>query len=188
MADAAPLDVLRFVDLPVERKSAWGPGEYPSRQIDINGRLLSDYLAEATGSPVEQSTPIVDGHAGVITSAAYLRALLGGPKDDALVDGRIALGYCDACLDGTCGTLLAATLGVIGDVVCWSSIGFEHFEEGDAPKLTPFWKKASTVEPAPAAAPPWRPAPFTPTVDLFFDRADYLETLQAERRRLGTHQ
>lgn len=188
MADPSRLDVLRFVDLPVERKSAWGPGLYPSRQIQVNGLLLSDYLAAVTGRPIEQSTPIVDGHAGTITPAAYLRALLGGPKDDILVDGRIALGYCDACLDGTCGTLLGATLGVVGEIVSWSEIGFEHFDEGRAPKLTPFWKKASTVEPAPVSTPPWLPAPFEPTVTLNFARADYLETLQSERRRLVAHQ
>ncbi|MEJ1231327.1 MAG: hypothetical protein WDM88_12895 [Galbitalea sp.] len=101
MADPDRLDVLRFV--PVERKSAWGPGVYPSRQLEVNGQLLGDYLAALTGSPVEQSTPLVEGHTGTITPAAYLRALIGGPKDDALLDGRVAIGYCDACLDGTCG-------------------------------------------------------------------------------------
>jgi hypothetical protein len=188
MADAERLDVLRFVDLPVERKSAWGPGEYASRQLQVNGQLLGDHLAALTGEPVEQSTPLVEGHAGVITSAAYLRALLGGPKDDVLTDGRIAIGYCDACLDGTCGVLLAATLGVYGDVVTWYDIGFEHFDEGEAPKLTPFWKKAQASEPAPVVAPPWLPEPFEQRIALRFDREDYLETLQNERRRLGAQQ
>jgi hypothetical protein len=187
MADTDRRDVLRFVDLPVERKSAWGPGEYQSRQIEINGALLSDYLAAQTGGPVEQSTPIVAEHVGTITPAAYLRALLGGPKDDVLQDGRIAIGYCDACLDGTCGTLLAATLGVEGDTVTWSGIGFEVFDDGQAPKLTPFWKKAST-EPAPEASAQWTPAPFAPEIGLRFSRDEYLETLQAERRRLAAIQ
>jgi hypothetical protein len=188
MADQGRLDVLRFVDLPVERKSAWGPGEYPSRQLEVNGQLLGAFLSTVTGQPVEQSTPVVEGRTGTITPAAYLRALLGGPKDDILTEGRIALGYCDACLDGTCGTLLAATLAADDHVVTWSSIGFEHFDEGEAPKLTPFWKKSSAAEPAPVARPPWLPAPFQPEVTLRFARADYLETLQNERRRLGAHQ
>jgi hypothetical protein len=187
MADADRLDVLRFVDLPVERRSAWGPGEYPSRQIEINGQFLSDYLTAVTGSEVEQSTPLVEGQSGVITPAAYLRALLGGPKDDPLAEGRVAIGYCDACLDGTCGKLLAATLQVQGDVVIWSAIGFENFDEGEAPKLTPFWKK-SGAEPEPSSGAQWTPASFVPYVTLFFDRADYLETLQAERRRLASQQ
>lgn len=182
MADVDRLDVLRFVDLPVERKSAWGPGAYASRQIEINGQLLSDYLSAATGQPVEQSTPIVVGRSGTITPAAYLRALLGGPKDDVLAEGRIAIGYCDACLDGSCGTLLAATLGAFDTVVTWSAIGFERFDEGEAPKLSPFWKKSA---PEPVAAGGWQPAPFDPPVSLRFDRAEYLETLQDERRRLG---
>jgi hypothetical protein len=188
VSDAQRLDVLRFVDLPVERKSAWGPGEYASRQIEIDGQLLSDRLAAITGSPVEQSTPIVVGHVGVITPSAYLRALLGGPKDDILAEGRIAIGYCDACLDGTCGKLLAATLGVVGDIVTWSDIGFEHFDEGEAPKLTPFWKKASAAEPAREVAPPWLPNRFEPAIGLRFAREEYLETLQNERRLLGAQQ
>jgi hypothetical protein len=187
MADADRLDVVRFVDLPVERKSAWGPGEYPSRQLEVNGELLTDYLAARTGLVIEQSTPLVDGHAGVITPAAYLRALLGGPKDDVLAEGRVAIGYCDACLDGTCGKLLATTLGVDGNIVTWAAIGFERFDEGEAPKLTPFWKK-SGAEPAPEAAAQWMPVAFAPDVTLRFARDAYLETLQAERRRLAAQQ
>ena len=185
MADVDRLDVLRFVDHPVERRSAWGPGEYQSRQVEINGQLLGDLLAGLTGSPVEQSTPIVDEHVGVVTPAAYLRALLGGPKDDVLANGRVAIGYCDACLDGTCGTLLAATLGVDGDVVSWSAIGFEVFDDGVSPRLTPFWKKTNT---APAEQPHWEPTPFSPDITLRFARDQYLEVLQAERRRLDARQ
>jgi hypothetical protein len=188
MADPQGLDVLRFVDLPVERKSAWGLGQHASRQLQVNGQLLGDYVSALTGQPVEQSTPIVEGRSGIISSAAYLRALLGGPKDDPLVDGRIAIGYCDACLDGTCGVLLAATLGVYGEVVTWFDIGFERFDEGEAPKLTPFWKKAQTIEPAAEVAPPWSPQPFEPRIALRFDREEYLEVLQNERRRLGAQQ
>jgi hypothetical protein len=187
MAENDTRDVLRFVDLPVERKSAWGPGEHASRQIEVDGQLLSEYLAARTGVAVEQSTPLVQDHVGIITPAAYLRALLGGPKDDALEDGRIAIGYCDACLDGTCGTLLAATLSVEGDTVIWSAIGFEKFEEGAAPKLTPFWKKAS-AEPAAESEARWTPAPYSPDITLRFGRDQYLETLQAERRRLAAQQ
>jgi hypothetical protein len=187
MADADRLNVLRFVDVPVERRSAWGPGEHASRQLEVNGELLSHYLGAATGTVVEQSTPIVDGHSGVITPAAYLRALLGGPKDDVLAEGRVAIGYCDACLDGTCGKLLAATLQVHGDMVIWTAIGFENFDEGEAPKLTPFWKK-SGAEPDPSSGAQWTPAPFVPYVTLFFARDQYLETLQAERRRLTAQQ
>jgi hypothetical protein len=116
-----------------------------------------------------------------------LRALLGGPKDDILTQGRIAIGYCDACLDGTCGTLLAATLAVEGGVVSWSAIGLERFDEGAAPRLAPFWKKTS-AEPPSAVQPHWEPAPFSPDITLRFDRDDYLETLQAERRRLAAAQ
>jgi hypothetical protein len=187
MAETAALDTLRFVDLTVERKSAWGPGEYPSRQLEINGQLLSNYLSVRTGTSVEQSTPLVDEHVGVITPAAYLRALLGGPKDDPLAEGRVAIGYCDACLDGTCGTLLAATLSVEGETVTWTGIGFEIFDEGEAPKLSPFWKKAGSETPAPASA-QWTPAPFSPEISLRFSRDQYLEALQAERRRLAAQQ
>ena len=187
MVDTGLRDWIRFVDLTVERKSAWGPGEYASRQIEIDGQLLSDYLAARVGAPVEQSTPIVQDHVGLITPAAYLRALLGGPKDDVLAEGRVAIGYCDACLDGTCGKLLAATLSVDGDTVSWSNIGFEEFDEGQAPKLTPFWKKSSG-EPAVETAAHWTPAPFTPEITLRFFRDQYLEALQAERVLLGAHQ
>jgi len=187
MADGDRLDVLRFVDLPVERRSAWGAGHYQSRQVEINGELLGDYLATRTGHEVEQSTPIVDGQSGVITPAAYLRALLGGPKDDALEEGRVAIGYCDACLDGTCGKLLAATLRVESDIVMWSAIGFDSFDEGEAPKLTPFWKK-SGAEPEPASGAQWVADPFVPYVTLFFARDPYLEAIQAERRRLAAQQ
>ena len=187
MADTDQLDVLRFVDLAVERKSAWGPGEYASRQIEVNGQLLNDYLAARIGGPVEQSTPIVEEHVGIITPAAYLRALLGGPKDDVLDEARVAIGYCDACLDGTCGKLLAATLGVEGDTVSWTNIGWEVFDDGQAPKLTPFWKK-SGAEPAAQASARWSPAPFDPDVSLRFSRDQYLEALQAERRRLAALQ
>ena len=65
--------------------------------------------------------------------------------------------------------------------------GFERFDEGEAPKLTPFWKK-SAAEPAPAATAGWATAPFEPNVTLRFARADYLEVLQNERRRLATQQ
>jgi hypothetical protein len=187
MADTDQLSVLRFVDLPVERKSAWGPGEYASRQIEIDGHLLSDYLSARTGSVVEQSTPVVDQHVGIVTPAAYLRALLGGPKDDPLADGRVAIGYCDACLDGTCGKLLAATLSVDAETVSWTDIGFEVFDDAQAPKLTPFWKKAS-ADPVPEATAQWTPSPFAPAVSLHFSRGHYLEALQAERRRLAAQQ
>jgi hypothetical protein len=187
MADGDRLDVLHFVDVPVERRSAWGPGEYASRQIAVSGQLLGDLLAARVGNAVEQSTPMVEGHVGAITPAAYLRALLGGPKDDVLADGRVAIGYCDACLDGTCGTLLAATLSVNGDVVSWSSIGFEVYDDGVAPRLTPFWKKAS-ANPAPAVEAHWEPSPFSPDVTLHFSRGQYLEAIQAERRRLAGQQ
>jgi hypothetical protein len=187
MADGDRLDVLHFVDLPVERRSAWGPGEYASRQLSINGQLLGDMIAARTGNTTEQSTPLVQGHVGVITPAAYLRALLGGPKDDVLADGRVAIGYCDACLDGTCGTLLAATLSVEGDVVSWSAIGFEVYDDGVAPRLTPFWKKPSADQ-TPAAEAHWEPSPFSPDVSLHFARDHYLETIQAERRRLAGQQ
>ena len=187
MAEPDQPDVLRFVDVPVERKSAWGPGEYASRQIEINGQLLGNLLTARTGTTIEQSTPLVDQHVGVVTPAAYLRALLGGPKDDILEEGRIAIGYCDACLDGTCGTLLAATLGVEGDAVTWSAIGFEVFDDGQVPKLTPFWKKAAPRPEAETTA-RWTPAPFIPEISLRFRRAQYLEALQAERRRLAAQQ
>ena len=122
MVEAAPLDVLSFVDLDVERKSAWGAGHHASRQIAINGTLLGTLLHTVTRRPVEHSTPLVSGQSGAITPAAYLRALLGGPKDDPLSDGRIALGYCDACLDASCGVLLAATLAIEGTTVLLSLI------------------------------------------------------------------
>jgi hypothetical protein len=187
MVDTDHRNELRFVDVAVEHKSAWGPGEYASRQLAIDGQLLGDYLAARVGTVVEQSTPLVQDHVGVIPPAAYLRALLGGPKDDVLDDGRVAIGYCDACLDGSCGKLLAATLGVDGDTVMWSNIGFETFEEAEAPKLTPFWKK-STAPAAEASAARWIPTPFSPDITLRFSREQYLEALQAERRRLAAGQ
>ena len=129
----------------------------------------------------------MEGRSGTVSPSAYLRALLGGPKDDVLAEGRIAIGYCDACLDGSCGILLAANLAANDEFVTWSSIGFERFDEGEAPKLSPFWKKAS-AEPAPAATAGWMPEPFVPDVTFRFARADYLQALQDERRRLGAHQ
>jgi hypothetical protein len=185
MVESAPVDALRFVDLDVERKSAWGPGHFASRQIQVGGTLLGDLLAAHTGRPVEQSTPLVAEHGGAITPAAYLRALLGGPKDDPLGEGRIALGYCDACLDASCGVLLGATLAIEGSTVLWARIGFERLDDGPAPKLTPFWKKSAEPEPVAAA---WEAQPFEPEVTLRFDRDQYLEAIQAERRRLAAAQ
>ncbi len=185
MAAPAAIDMLRFVDVNVERRSAWGPGEYASRQLEVDGQLLSDFLAARIGAVVEQSTPLVDGHVGVITPSAYLRALLGGPKDDPLNEGRIALGYCDACLDGTCGILLAATLELEDGYVLWSNIGFEQLEDVAPAKLTPFWKKSAAAAPVPEAANPWTPNPFTPPISLRFDRESYIGVIQAERQRLG---
>jgi hypothetical protein len=188
MVDTVHLDVLGFADVAVERKSAWGPGAFPSRQLTINGRLLGDHLSIVVGHPVEQSTPLVAGHGGAITPGAYLRALLGGPKDDPLRAGRIAIGYCDACLDASCGVLLAATLGVEGDSVLWSAIGFDQYDEGAAPKLTPFWKKIpEPEEPAPDHE-FWALTPFKPTINLRFGREQYLEAIQSERRRLAANQ
>jgi hypothetical protein len=188
MVEPAPLDVLRFVDLDVERKSAWGPGHFASRQIEVDGALLGDLLAARAGRPVEQSTPLVHGQSGAIAPAAYLRALLGGPKDDALREGRIAIGYCDACLDASCGVLLAATLSIEGNMVVWSNIGFDQFDEGPAPKLAPFWKKSAGREPEAADHEVWAFTPFAPDVTLRFDRDQYLEAIQAERRRLAATQ
>jgi hypothetical protein len=182
MVEPASLDTLRFVDLPVERKSAWGAGLHPSRQIAVGEQLLSDYLSARTGVTVEQSTPLVEGRTGATTPGAYLRALLGGPKDDPLAEGRIAVGYCDACLDSSCGVVLAASLALEGTTVVWSQIGFERLDEGPAPKLTAFWKKAPAVAPVEAT---WEPNPFRPEVTLRFDRDQYLEAIQAERRRLA---
>jgi hypothetical protein len=184
MVEAAPLDVLSFVNLPVEHKSAWGPGHFDSRQLAVNGVLLAAHLQSLTRRPVEQSTPIVEGHAGTITPAAYLRALLGGPKDEPMPEGRIALGYCDACLDSSCGVLLAATLSIEGTTVVWSRIGFEQEEIGDAPKLKAFWKKSAPAEPEVVRV-PWVTSPFEPEVSLRFDRDQYLETIQSERRRVA---
>ncbi|HEY5319704.1 MAG TPA: hypothetical protein VIJ76_02400 [Galbitalea sp.] len=183
MVEAVPLNVLRFVELSVERKSAWGPGRYDSRQIEVDGELLDSYLTSRAGRAVQQSTPLVDGHAGAVTAGAYLRALLGGPKDDPLREGRIAIGYCDGCLDASCGVLLGASLAIDGATVVWSGIGFEQLDEGPAPKLTPFWKKAA--EPPPAIDATWEPQPFEPEITLRFDKSQYLEAIQAERRRLA---
>ena len=185
MAGDAPLDSLRFVDVNVERRSAWGPGEYASRQLEVNGALLGDYLAARIGAPVEQSTPLVTGRSGLITPAAYLRALLGGPSDDPLRAGRIAIGYCDACLDGSCGILLAATPSIDSELVVWSHIGFEHFEDAPAAKLTPFWKKGAGDAPVVESPDPWVPAPFSPEITLRFDREAYIATMQAERQRIA---
>jgi hypothetical protein len=71
--------------------------------------------------------------------------------------------------------------------VIWSDIGFEEFDEGQAPKLTPFWKKASS-QPAAETPAHWTPAPFAPEITLRFIREQYLEALQAERMRLGAQQ
>ena len=185
MAEPAPLNSLRFVNADVERKSAWGPGEFASRQIEVDGQLIGDYLAARAGRAVEQSTPIVADHAGAIPPAAYLRALLGGPKDDPLPEGRIAIGYCDACLDGSCGILLGATLSIEGTTVLWSAIGFDQFDEGEAPRLKAFWKKAAEPEPAITSHAAWVIAPFEPELTLRFQRDDYLEAIQAERRHLA---
>jgi hypothetical protein len=185
MVESAPVDVLGFVDLDVEQKSAWGAGSFTSRQVQVGGNLLGDVLAARTGAIVEQSTPLVDGQAGGISQAAYLRALLGGPKDDPLEEGRIAIGYCDACLDASCGVLLAATLAIEGNTVVWAHIGFEQLDEGPAPKLKAFWKKSA---PEPEDEPKWLPNPFVPDVTLRFDRGQYLEAIQAERRRLAAKQ
>ena len=187
MVEAAPLDVLSFIDLDVERKSAWGPGHHASRQIAVNGVLLGTLLHTVTRRPVEQSTPIVDGQAGAITPAAYLRALLGGPKDDPLSEGRIALGYCDACLDASCGVLLAGTLAIDGASVLWAKIGFEQEHVGPAPKLAAFWKKKSEPEPEPVHD-QWIMTPFEPEVTFRFGRDQYLEAIQSERRRLAATQ
>lgn len=187
MAEGAALDVLSFVEVPVERKSAWGDGVHLSRQIAINGVLLGTFLANRLRRPIDQSTPMVDGRAGSITPAAYLRALLGGPKDDLLPEGRIALGYCDGCLDASCGVLLGATLGIDGSTVLWAGIGFEREEAGPAPKLKPFWKRGAVEEEEPTHI-PWIATPFAPEITLRFDRDHYLETIQAERRRLAAAQ
>jgi hypothetical protein len=188
MVEPASLDVLRFTDLPVERKSAWGPGQFASRQLEVDTHLLSNYLAARTGRVIEQSTPMVDGRSGAITPAAYLRALLGGPKDDPLREGRIAIGYCDACLDASCGILLAADLSIEGNVVLWSAIGFDQFDEGPAPKLSPFWKKSAEPQPEVDDHEVWAYTPFEPDVTLRFDRDQYLEAIQAERRKLAAQQ
>ncbi|NYJ31060.1 hypothetical protein [Galbitalea soli] len=186
MAEAAPLDVVRFVDLEVERKSAWGPGMHASRQLTVNDQLLSVALSERTGRAVEQSTPIVQGRAGAVDPQAYLVSLLGGPKPDPLGAGRIAIGYCDACLDASCGVVLGATLGIDDISVSWSRLGFEQEQPGPAPKLTPFWKKAPPVVEVPPDHVWWVAQPFDPEVSFRFERSQYLQAVQAERRRLGT--
>lgn len=185
MAETVQLDILRFVDTSVERKSAWGPGQFASRQIEIDGQPLGEYLAVRVGRSVEQSTPIVTDHTGAITPAAYLRALLGGPKDDPLPERRIAIGYCDACLDASCGVILGATLSIEGSSVLWSRIGFDQFDEGEAPKLKAFWKKAAEPEPSTAGRAAWVVTPFDPEITLRFGRDEYLEAVQAERRHLA---
>ncbi|MCU1550537.1 MAG: hypothetical protein JWR36_1097 [Glaciihabitans sp.] len=184
MVEAAQRDVLSFVDLDVERKSAWGPGQHTSRQIAVNGTLLGTLLATMTNHAVDQSTPVVDGKSGAVTPAAYFRALLGGPKEDQLPEGRIAIGYCDACLDASCGVLLAATLAIEGTSVLWTRVGFEQEDAGPAPKLTAFWKKKAEPEPE-AFREPWITTPFEPEITFRFDRDQYLEAVQAERRRLA---
>ncbi len=58
---------------------------------------------------------------------------------------------------------------------------------GSHPELTPFWKKPSADQ-TPAAEAHWEPSPFSPDVSLHFARDHYLETIQAERRRLAGQQ
>jgi hypothetical protein len=81
--------------------------------------------------------------------------------------------------------MLAATLSIEGTTVFWSEIGFEKEDQGPAPKLVPFWKKAPEPAPLPADHEWWTPEPFTPPVTIAFDRDQYLEAVQAERRRVG---
>jgi hypothetical protein len=127
----------------------------------------------------------VEQRSGAVAPQAYLVALLGGPKAEPLRAGRIAIGYCDACLDSSCGVLLAATLSIDETSVHWSDVGFEQEDQGPAPKLAPFWKKSAAPEELPADHEWWLPEPFMPEVAFRFERNQYLDAVQSERRRLG---
>jgi hypothetical protein len=160
--------LLTFLTVPAEEVR---PGAV-RHVLAIDGRpwdqLLPDLGVESALSPIIADPAFADHN------RRYLRNLLGERGDDGLRDGRIALGYCPVCGDGSCGSLLAAAWEVTEAEVAWVAIGWEEEHFGE-------------FGPAGEVIPPrewWTPRPFEPEVTFRFDRKAYEEAIAAEIRSL----
>jgi hypothetical protein len=172
------VDVLSFVDVAYE-----SPGRTPAahnlRQLSVNGMTLGTHLSAAYRQPEPASSPLVDGDDD---NQRFLQGLLGEPGPDALRAGRIALGYCDQCLDSSCGILAAGTLSLSETEVTWRDIGFEQEHFGE---LVPRFRGIFGLVGARSVPPAewWTPNPVDPPLAFTFERRAYFATIDAERAR-----
>ena len=174
------IDVLGFVDS--RRAKPLGEGHSGSREITVNGVLLATLATQAYGHEVDPVTPLVDDYPQLAPD--FLAALTGGPVNEELRTGRVALGYCPVCLDSSCGSLFAATLLISELNVEWRDLGYEEecfgtFEKRFGGRLGYFRAISHPPEEW------WLPDPIRPELHFTFDRSQYECAVNAELDRVG---
>lgn len=173
------VDSLSFFDLELTVNGT----VYRSRQIAINGRSFSELLSAQYGDEDDGNamSPLLGGPAS-LEEHHFLQALIGGSPVESLRPGRIALGYCGACFDSSCGIMAAARLDVTESTVSWSAIGFEEEHVGEYVRLS-----RRLRSPFRQVIPPpewWTPNPVSETFTFTFDRGRYFSAVEAELTRL----
>jgi hypothetical protein len=174
-------DVLSFVDeiyeSPLPRRE-----QMVRRQLSVNGMTLDLHLSAAYGHNISASSPLVSGLTSRSDDRVFLRGLLGEPGSDALRAGRIGVGFCEICLDSSCGNLAAAMLTLSPTEVLWSEIGLEEEHFGElVPRFRGVFGSCLNRSIPPAEW--WTPDPVEPPLRFAFERTAYVATIEAEIAR-----
>lgn len=174
-------DVLSFVDETYESPLP-NREQMARRQLSVNGMTFDLHLSAAYGHNISASSPLVDGFTSRSDDRVYLRGLLGESGTDALRAGRIGIGFCEICLDSSCGNLAAATLTLSPTEVLWSDIGLEEEHFGElVPRFRGVFGSFLTKSIPPAEW--WTPDPVEPPLRFTFERSAYEATIEAEIAR-----
>jgi hypothetical protein len=180
MADALTPDVLSFVDREIEPR-ATAPRKTGSRQLAINGVPIGEILGQFDDAQVVSPTaPAAADSASIVR---YLKSLIGHPGAEILRPGRVAVAYCAACLDSSCGVMLVTSVQANAEIVRWSAMGLEDANYYEDPRPRAFWKKAEPVE-VPADHEWWIPNPIQPEIVYTFSRPQYQLAVQDEINRI----
>lgn len=117
----------------VKEKVGWLRSRFVDRDFAFQDWLIDDVplrrlVAWPNGDQAGEVTPIQNDWAGPDLAIASLRTLLGQDSgrdwDTKMPDGRVALLFCESCLDFGCGAL-TAELFIDSEAAEWRNVGWQ---------------------------------------------------------------
>jgi hypothetical protein len=117
----------------VKEKAGWLRSRFVDRDFAYQDWLIDDVqlrklVAWPNGHVTGDVTPVQNDWAGPELAIASLRTLLGLDSgrdwDTKMPDGRVALLFCESCLDFGCGALTAELL-INSKVAEWRNVGWQ---------------------------------------------------------------